>query len=59
MPIMLKRLTLTGSTLRAQSLQIKASIAQELKQQVWPLLNEQKIKQGILSVVISYYSKHF
>jgi NADPH2:quinone reductase len=50
MPLMLKRLTLTGSTLRAQSPQIKTSIAQELKQQVWPLLNQQKIKPLIDSV---------
>jgi putative PIG3 family NAD(P)H quinone oxidoreductase len=50
MPVMLKRLTLTGSTLRAQSPQIKAGIAQELKQHVWPLLNEQKIKPIIDSV---------
>lgn len=50
MPVMLKRLTLTGSTLRAQSPQIKAAIAQELKQQVWPLLNQQKIKPIIDSV---------
>lgn len=50
MPLMLKRLTLTGSTLRAQSPEIKAVIAQELKQQVWPLLNQQKIKPIIDSV---------
>jgi NADPH:quinone reductase len=50
MPLMLKRLTLTGSTLRAQSAQVKACIAQELKQQVWPLLNQQKIKPIIDSV---------
>lgn len=50
MPVMLKRLTLTGSTLRAQSPQIKAVIAQELKQLVWPLLNQQKIKPIIDSV---------
>lgn len=50
MPVMLKRLTLTGSTLRAQSPHIKAAIAQELKQQVWPLLNAQKIKPIIDSV---------
>lgn len=50
MPLMLKRLTLTGSTLRAQSPQIKASIAQQLKQQVWPLLDAQHIKPVIDSV---------
>ncbi len=50
MPLMLKRLTLTGSTLRAQSPQAKAQIAKELKAQVWPLLNEQKLKPVIDSV---------
>ena len=50
MPLMLKRLTLTGSTLRAQSSEIKADIARELKQHVWPLLNQQKITPIIDSV---------
>jgi NADPH:quinone reductase len=50
MPLMLKRLTLTGSTLRAQSPDIKADIAQALKQHVWPLLNQQAIKPIIDSV---------
>jgi len=50
MPVMVKRLTLTGSTLRGQSPQVKESIAQELKQHVWPLLNEKKIKPIIDSV---------
>lgn len=50
MPVMLKRLTLTGSTLRAQSPKIKAGIAQELKQRVWPLLNKHTILPMIDSV---------
>ncbi|RYY76351.1 MAG: NAD(P)H-quinone oxidoreductase [Gammaproteobacteria bacterium] len=50
MPLMLKRLTLTGSTLRAQPPQIKADIAKELEEQVWPLLNNQTIKPLIDSV---------
>jgi NADPH:quinone reductase len=50
MPLMLKRLTLTGSTLRAQSPNAKAQIAQQLKQYVWPLLDAQKIKPVIDSV---------
>jgi putative PIG3 family NAD(P)H quinone oxidoreductase len=54
MPVMLKRLTLTGSTLRAQSPLIKAVIAQELKQQVWPLLN----KQTILPMIDSVFPLH-
>jgi NADPH2:quinone reductase len=44
MPLMMKRLTLTGSTLRAQLASTKIKIADELMQQVWPLLNQQKIK---------------
>ncbi len=50
MPLMLKRLTLTGSTLRAQSTAVKAMIAQELESRVWPLLNAKKIKPLIDSV---------
>ncbi|MBK4998172.1 NAD(P)H-quinone oxidoreductase [Pseudomonas sp. S31] len=39
MPIMLKRLTFTGSTLRARPKQEKAAIADALQQHVWPLLS--------------------
>ncbi|OYY71681.1 MAG: NAD(P)H-quinone oxidoreductase [Rhizobiales bacterium 35-66-30] len=38
MPIMLRRLTLTGSTLRARSVPLKAAIADHLRRDVWPLL---------------------
>ena len=38
MPLMLKRQTLTGSTLRPRSVAQKAAIAQALKERVWPLL---------------------
>ncbi|MEL6947705.1 MAG: NAD(P)H-quinone oxidoreductase [Pseudomonadota bacterium] len=37
--LMLKRLTLTGSTLRARDTAFKAALAAELKTHVWPLLN--------------------
>lgn len=37
MPVMLKRLTFTGSTLRSRPDAFKATIAEELSQQVWPL----------------------
>jgi NADPH:quinone reductase len=50
MPLMLKRLTLTGSTLRSQSASNKAKIADELLQQVWPLLNQEKINPIIDSL---------
>jgi NADPH:quinone reductase len=41
--LMTKRLTHTGSTLRARDVAFKAQIADELRQQVWPLLNERKV----------------
>ena len=37
MPVMLKRLTFTGSTLRSRPDPFKAAIAEDLRQQVWPL----------------------
>jgi len=37
-PMMTKRLTLTGSTLRPRTVEQKAAIARSLKQHVWPLL---------------------
>jgi putative PIG3 family NAD(P)H quinone oxidoreductase len=39
MPMMLKRLTLTGSTLRPRSVEQKAAIAEALRRKVWPLLD--------------------
>ena len=47
MPVMLKRLTLTGSTLRAQSDDVKASIAKALEQHVWPLISAGHIKPQV------------
>ena len=44
MPLMLKRLTLTGSTLRPRKLEFKARIAKELQQKVWPLLESGAVK---------------
>ncbi len=41
-PIMLRRLTLTGSTLRARSDEQKAEIARSLIAKVWPLLEKGK-----------------
>lgn len=46
-PIMLKRLTLTGSTLRAREIAFKAKIAKNLYEQVWPLLEYGQIKPVI------------
>lgn len=43
MPVMLKRLTITGSTLRARDVAFKADIAEKLSRRVWPLLAEGKL----------------
>ena len=45
--IMLKRLTVTGSTLRASPPQRKAALAQALREKVWPLLEQGRIRQVI------------
>lgn len=42
MPIMLKRLVLTGSTLRPRSKAFKAEIAADLRERVWPLFSSGK-----------------
>ena len=46
-PLMQRRLTLTGSTLRARSVAEKAAIAREVEKHVWPLL-----ASGIVAPVI-------
>jgi NADPH2:quinone reductase len=47
LPVMLKRLTLTGSTLRPRSVAEKAEIARALEEKVWPLLAAGTIKPQI------------
>lgn len=47
LPVMLKRLTITGSTLRARDDKFKAAIAAKLLEKVWPLL-----KSGVIKPVI-------
>ncbi len=41
--VMMRRLTITGSTLRPQSDQAKAAIAEALRAHVWPLLDAGKV----------------
>lgn len=41
--VMVKRLTLTGSTLRPQSVEAKARIAAALEREVWPLIEARRI----------------
>lgn len=42
--VMARRLTLTGSTLRPQSVRAKAAIAEALRAEVWPLLAAGKVR---------------
>ena len=44
LPVMVKRLTLTGSTLRPRTVAQKAAIADELRAKVWPLLDSGAVK---------------
>ena len=44
LPIMLKRLTLTGSTLRPRTVAQKAMIAHSLREKIWPLLESGKVR---------------
>jgi NADPH:quinone reductase len=46
-PLMLKRGTITGSTLRARTVEQKGAIAAPLKRVVWPLLDHGKVKPVI------------
>ncbi|MDE2566764.1 MAG: NAD(P)H-quinone oxidoreductase [Burkholderiales bacterium] len=45
-----KRITLTGSTLRPRSVAYKAALAQQLRQQVWPLIEAGRIRPVIHQV---------
>jgi NADPH2:quinone reductase len=42
--LMMKRLTLTGSTLRPRTREVKAGFARALEAKVWPLLAAGKVK---------------
>lgn len=44
MPIMLKRIVYTGSTLRSRPDAFKSRVASELREKVWPLFAEGKLK---------------
>ena len=43
-PMMIRRLTLTGSTLRPRSVALKAEIAAKLREDIWPLLEAGAVK---------------
>lgn len=48
--LLMKRLTLAGSTLRSRSDEFKANIARQLRDKVWPLLESGQVKPVIDSV---------
>ncbi|MBU3732759.1 MAG: zinc-binding dehydrogenase, partial [Beijerinckiaceae bacterium] len=50
MPLMLRRLTMTGSTLRPRSVELKKAIADKLRTDVWPLYASGKVKPVIHKV---------
>jgi NADPH:quinone reductase len=50
LPLMIKRLTITGSTLRPRSTADKSAIASALREKVWPLLEAGKIKPVVHAV---------
>jgi NADPH2:quinone reductase len=44
LPVMLKRLTITGSTLRPRSDEFKAAVAADLEARVWPLFADGRLR---------------
>lgn len=44
LPILAKRLTLTGSTLRSRTLREKSTLAEEIRRTLWPLIAEDQIR---------------
>jgi putative PIG3 family NAD(P)H quinone oxidoreductase len=60
LPVLLKRLTITGSTLRARDAAFKAQIAKQLQTQVWPLIASGQIKPIIHSIfpLVAAYKAH-
>jgi NADPH:quinone reductase len=46
-PLMMKRVTLTGSTLRGRTVAQKAAVAEAMRQAVWPLIAAGKVKPVI------------
>jgi NADPH2:quinone reductase len=46
---MLKRLTITGSTLRVQPVERKGEIARALRERVWPLIEAGRVRPIIFA----------
>ena len=58
LPLMLRRYTLTGSTLRGRSDDVKAQLAQQLHQQVWPLLSSGHLRPIIYTTLPLTAAQH-
>jgi len=50
LPVMVRRLTITGSTLRPRTVEEKATIAKALGEHLWPLLESRRIKIVIFRI---------
>lgn len=48
--ILMRRLTLTGSTLRARPVEVKAAIARALREKIWPLIEAGRIHPVVHAV---------
>jgi NADPH2:quinone reductase len=48
--ILMRRLTITGSTLRPRTVEFKSGVAQALRETVWPLIDSGKIRPVIYKV---------
>lgn len=49
MPVMLKRLTITGSTMRPRTVAEKAAIRDALKREIWPALESGRLKTHLFA----------
>lgn len=56
--VMRKRLSITGSTLRARPIAFKSEIARSLLQRVWPLLAVGRVKPVVHSVFLALDADH-
>ena len=49
MPVMLNRLTITGSTMRPRSVEYKAAIRDALKREIWPALESGRLRTHLFA----------
>lgn len=49
MRVMVKRLTITGSTLRAREVEFKGEIARQLEKNIWPMLENKTIRPVVFA----------